>query len=82
MYIKSCYVSMDKAHITRYQWLQNLKQSHKGVIHDYLEYIKSPILSLQNRSSAAIKSTIHHSSKSITSSNDTNISEMTALSYA
>ena len=35
MHIKSFYVAKDKAHTTRYQKLQNYKQAHKGVLHDY-----------------------------------------------
>ena len=74
MHIKSCYVAKDKYHTTRYQELQHYKQTQKGVILDYWENIRASITSLQNKSSAAIKSTIHCSSKSITSSNDTNSS--------
>ena len=44
--------------------------------------MKTSISSLQNKASAAIKSTIHHSSKSITSSNETNSSEISGFSYA
>ena len=74
MHIKSCYVAKDKAHTTRYQELQHYKQTRKGVLLDYSENIRASITSLQNKSSAVIKSTIHWSSKSITSSNDTNSS--------
>ena len=69
MHIKSCYVAKDKSHTTRYQELQHYKQTRKGVLLDYSEKIRASITSLQNNSSAAIKSTIHRSSKSITSSN-------------
>ena len=41
MHIKSCYVAKDKAHTTRYQDLQNLKQARKGVLHDYSENIRA-----------------------------------------
>ena len=82
MHIKSFYVPMDKAHITRYQELQHLKQAGKGVILDYSEKIKSSIESLHNKSYDAIKSTIHNSSKSITSSNDTNLSEISGFGSA
>ena len=44
--------------------------------------MKASISSLQNNSSATIKSTIHRRSKSITSSNDTNSSEMSGFSSA
>ena len=54
----------------------------KGVLHDYSENISASITSLQNKSSAAIESTIHRSSKSITSSNDTNSSVISGFSYA
>ena len=74
MHIKSCYVSKDKAHTTRYQELQHYKQTQKGALLDYSEKIRASITSLQNKSSATIESTIHRSSKSITSSNDTNSS--------
>ena len=67
---------MDKAHITIYQELQHFKANWKGVIHDYSENIKESISSLQNKLSTLIESTIHRSSKIITSSNDTNVSEM------
>ena len=82
MYIKSCHVSKDKAHRTRYQELQNFKQNQKGVLLDYSENIKAPITSLQNKSSAAIKSNIHRSSKSITSSNEINSSEISGFTFA
>ena len=72
MNIKSCYVAKEKAHITRYQKHQHYKHTWKGVLLEYLENIKASITSLQNKSSDAIESTIHCSSKSITSSNDTN----------
>ena len=68
-HIKICYVDKEKAHITRYQELQHHKQTQKGVLLDYSEKIKASITTLQNKSSAAIESTIHCSSKSITSSN-------------
>ena len=74
MNIKSCYVAKYKAHRTRYQELQHYKQTRKGVILNYSENIRASITSLQNKSSAAIESTIHHSSRIITSSNDTNSS--------
>ena len=57
---------MDKYHITRYQDLQHLKTDWKGVLRDYSENIKASISSLQNKSYAAIKSTIYRSYKSIT----------------
>ena len=74
IHIKSYYVAKDKAHTTRYQELQKYKQTRKGVLLDYSENIRASITSLQNKSSATIESTIHWSSKSITSSNDTNSS--------
>ena len=82
MNIKSCYVSKEKSHITRYQELQHFKQAWKGVLIDYSETMKSSISILHNKSSAAIKSTIHRRSKNITSSNDTNSYEMSGFSYA
>ena len=82
MRIKSCYVAKDKAHTTRYQELQHYKQTWKGVLIDYSENIRASITSLQNKSSAAIESTIHRSSKSITSSNDTNSSVISGFSSA
>ena len=72
VHIKSCYLDKDKAHKTRYQELQHYKQTRKGVIIDYSEKIRASITSLQNKSSAAIKCTVHRISKSITSSNYTN----------
>ena len=74
MHIKSYYVPEDKYHITRYQELQYLKQSWKGVLIKYPENMKPSISTLNNKSSAAIKSTIHRSYKTTTSSNDTNSS--------
>ena len=53
-----------------------------GVIKDYSEKIKASILRLQNISSAVIGFTIHHSSKSITSSNNTNINEISSFRSA
>ena len=35
MHIKSCYVPKEKYHITRYQELQNFKQTQKVVLFDY-----------------------------------------------
>ena len=35
MHIKSCYVTKDKDHTTRYQDLQNYEQACKGILHDY-----------------------------------------------
>ena len=82
MHIKGCYVAKDKAHITRYQELQHYKQARKGVLLDYSENIIAPITSLQNKPSAAIKSTIHCSSKIITSSNYTNSSVISGFTSA
>ena len=82
MHIKSCYVPKEKYHITRYQKNQHYKQTRKGVILDYSEKIKSSITRLHNKSSTAIESTIHRSSKSITSSNDTNSSEISGFTSA
>ena len=44
--------------------------------------MKASMSSLQNKSSADIESTIHRSSKSITSSNYTNSYKMSGFSYA
>ena len=82
MYIRICYVPKDKAHIKIYQEFHNFKQAWKGVIHEYSENIKVSISSSQNKSSSAIESTIHRSSNSIASSNDTDISEISTFSYA
>ena len=46
MHIKSCYASMDKAHIKRYKELQSFKATWKGDIQDYSENIKASISSL------------------------------------
>ena len=68
-----------KYHLKIYQEIQDYKQTRKGSL---LGYLKSSITSLQNKSSAAIESTIHRSSKSITSSNDTNSSVISVFSSA
>ena len=82
MQIKSCYVDKNKDHTIQYQGLQYYKQTRKGVLLDYSEKIRASITSLQNKSSDAIESTIHSSSKSITSSNETNSSVIPGLSSA
>ena len=82
MHIKNCYVDKDKYHTTRYQELKHYKQTHKGVIIDYSENIRASITSIQNKSSSALESTIHRSSKSITSSNDTYSSVISGISSA
>ena len=82
MHIKGCYVAKKKYHRTRYQELQHYKQTWKGILLDYSKNIKSFITSLQNKPYAAIKSTIHRSSKHITSSNDTNSSVISGFSSA
>ena len=80
MHIKICYVAKEKSHIKRYQELQKYKQARKGVLCEYSENIKASMSSLQNKSSSAIESTIHSSSKSITSSNHTYVSEISYFS--
>ena len=82
MHIKSCYVDKHKSHTTRYQELQHYKQTWKGVLLDHSEKIRASITSLHNNSSSAIKSTIHCSSKFITSLNDTNSSIISGFSSA
>ena len=82
MNIKSCYVRKEKYHITRYQTLQHYKQTWNCVILDYSENIESSIISLQNKSYSAIKSTIYRSSKSITYSNNTNYSVTSGFTSA
>ena len=82
IHIKSCYVAKEKSHTTRYQELHNYKQTWKGVLLDYSENIRASITSLQNKSSAAIKSAIRRSSTSITSSNYTNSSVISGFSSA
>ena len=82
MHIKSCFVAKDKARTTRYQELQNYKQTRKGALLDYSEKIRAPITSLQNKSSTAIEPNIHRSYKIITSSNDTNSSVISGFSSA
>ena len=82
MHIKSVCVPKDKFHITRYQELQHYKQTRKSVLHDYSENIKASITSLQNKSSTVIKSTIHCSYKSFTSSNDNNSSVISGFNSA
>ena len=76
MRIKSCYADTDKYHRTIYQELQHLKSARKGIIQDYSENIKASISILHHKSSTVLESSIHSSSKSITSSNDTTVSEM------
>ena len=76
MHIKSCYVATEIDHLTRYQDIHNFKAPRKGVIQDYYEKIKASISSLQNKSSAVIEPNIHRSYKSITSSNQMNVSDM------
>ena len=82
MHIKSCYVATEIDHLTRYQDIHNFKAPRKGVIQDYYEKIKASISSLQNKSYAVIESTINRSSKSITSSNDTNVFEISSFRSA
>ena len=79
---KSFYVPMEKYHLTRYQDLQLYKQTRMDVPLHYLENNKESITSIQNKSYAAIKSNIHCSSKSITSSNDTDSSEISGFTFA
>ena len=79
---KRCYVPMEEYHLPRYQDLQLYKQTRMGVPLHYLENNKESITSLQNKSSAAIKSNIHRSSKSITSSNDTDSSKISGFTFA
>ena len=59
VHIKSCYAVINKAHSTRYQELQNLRSSKKGVAKDHSEMIKYYISTLHNKSSAIIMATIH-----------------------
>ena len=73
---------MDKDHITRYQYIHRFKAARKCVAQDCSKNIKAYISSLQNNSSAVIKSTIHRSFKSITLSNYINISEMPSFRSA
>ena len=82
MHIKSCYVLKEKNHIIRYQELQHYKQTRKGVLLYYSENIKAYITSIHNKLSSNIGSNIHRSSKSITSSNDTNSSEISGFTSA
>ena len=71
---------MHKTNLTRYKQLQHFKAARKGVINNYSENINFFITILQNISSAVIKSTINHSSNSITLSNDLNISDLSSFS--
>ena len=71
-----------KYHKTRYQELQHLKKTRTGVLLDYSEKTKESVTSLQNKSSAAIKFTIHRSSRSITSPNVPNSSEISGFPSA
>ena len=82
MHILKNYVAKDRSHIIRYQELQHYKQTQKGVLLDYSEKIRASITSLQNKSSDAIRSTIHRSYKIITSSNYTNSSVTSGFSCA
>ena len=43
IYIKSCYVPKDKAHIKIYQGPQKYKQAQKVALHEYPEKIKASI---------------------------------------
>ena len=71
---------MEKSHLTRYQEPQHLKADKKGFIQDHSEKNKASISSFHNKSSVVIKSTIYYSSKSITSSKDIHVSEMSSFS--
>ena len=73
---------MEKYYITRYQKLQHFNAAWKGVIHCYSKNIKASITILQNKSSSVIKFTIHRSYKIITSSNYSNVCEISAFSSA
>ena len=82
MHIKSCYVPKEKAHTKIYQEIQQYKQARKGVLCENSENINASISSLQHMSSHAIESTIHRSSKSITSSNKTYAYEILSFKSA
>ena len=69
MRIKSCYSAIGRYTLTRYQEIKYYKAARKCFIQDYSENIKSSISRLQNKSSANINTTIHHSYKGITSPN-------------
>ena len=82
IHIKSWSVTKYKSHIIRYIQLQHFKYARKVVLLDYSEKIKASIASLKDDSSASIEYTIYRSYKPITSSNDTNSSEILSFSSA
>ena len=82
MHIISFYVPKDKTDIKIYQELQQYKQAWKGVIYEYSEKIKAPISSLENNSYSAIEFNVHLIFKSDTSSNHTDVYEMSSFRSA
>ena len=63
MHIKRCTASIDQAHISRYNELQQIKAAKKGLLNDYSQKMISSISRLQDKLSEVVESNIQRNSR-------------------
>ena len=80
MHIKRCTASIDQAHISRYNELQQIKAAKKGLLNDYSRKIISSISPLQDNSSEIVESNIQRNSRGMFLSNTTAIYDSSFIS--
>ena len=80
MHIKQCTDSIDKARISRYKELQQIKAAKKGLLNDYSHKMISSISRLQDKSSEVVESNIQRNSRGLFLSNTTAIYDSSSIS--
>ena len=79
MHIKRCTASIDKAHLSRYKELQQIKVAKKGLLNDYSHKMISSISRLQDKSSEVVESNIQRNSRGLFLSNTTAIYDSSSI---
>ena len=69
MHINRYRASIDKAHLSRYKDLKQIKDSREGILNDYSQKVISSISRLQDISSEVVESNIQRNYRDVSSSN-------------
>ena len=80
MHIKRCTDSIDKAYLSRYKELHQIKAAKKGLLNGYSQKMVSSISRLQDKSSEVVESDIQRNSRGMYSSNTTAIYDSYSIS--
>ena len=79
MHLKSCFNAINKAHLSRYKYLQNFKSAKNGLVNNHSHKMISSISRLHYKSSEAVNSKIQRNSRGMSLSNLTAMSDISSF---